>query len=284
MPSLKAIRNRIASVKNTQKITRAMKLIAATRLKRAQENVQAARPYARALETVIADLAGRAGNEAHPLLARRPLKNVELIVMTSDRGLAGAFNSQVNRATERWVYEHDEISVDLAVIGRRGRDYLRRRKLKVVQEWAGVTTPTAAERADEVTQRVMSRYLEGQVDAVLVVYNEFKSAITQKVQVEQLLPVVPVAGAASGGDYVYEPSQRDVLDHLVPLYVHTQIYRALLESIASEFGAKMTAMDNATNNAREMIAKFTLDYNRARQAAITKELLEIIGGAESLKG
>ncbi len=287
MPSLKAIRTRIGSVKNTQKITRAMKLVAAARLKRAQEAIVAARPYARALQTVLADVATRAGMESHALLAGRPEKRVELYVMTSDRGLAGAFNSQVNRATERYLYEHPEIEAGVAVVGRRGRDYLRRRKVNLVVEYAGVTSATAAERADEASARAIHRYLANEVDAVFMIYNEFKSAITQKVQVEQLLPVKPLvlpAHMSLGGDYVYEPSQKDVLEHLVPLYVRVEIYRALLESIASEFGARMSAMDSATNNAKEMISRLTLDYNRARQAAITKELLEIISGAESLKG
>ncbi|MSP17439.1 MAG: ATP synthase F1 subunit gamma [Myxococcales bacterium] len=288
MPSLKAIRSRIASVKNTQKITRAMKLVAAARLRRAQEQVIAARPYARALGEVIAEVAARAGDDAHPLLVTRTERKVELIVMTSDRGLAGAFNSSVNRAAERFTYERgaDLEHIGLAVIGRKGRDYLRRRKVNIVRELAGVTSPTALARAQEVAAQVIADYAAGRTDAVYLVYNEFKSAMTQKVQVERLLPVLPaeLAGPARTGDLAYEPTRAEVLDALLPLHVRVQLYRALLESIASEFGARMSAMDSATNNAREMISKLSLDYNRARQATITKELLEIIGGAEALKG
>jgi F-type H+-transporting ATPase subunit gamma len=287
MPSLKTIRKRIVSVKNTQKITRAMKLVAAARLRRAQENIVAARPYARSLEDVIAEVARRAG-AAHPLLEERAAKRVELLVITSDRGLAGAYNTNVNRATERFIYEHkaDIPDVGVAIVGRKGRDYLRRRKVNVVAELPGVTTPTALDRARELTQGVIDRYTEGKLDAVYLIYNEFKSAITQKVQVERLLPVRPkqLPAGATPTDYIYEPSRDDVLGHLLPLYVEIEIYRALLESIASEFGARMSAMDSATSNAKEMIGKLTLQYNRARQAAITKELLEIIGGAEALKG
>jgi F-type H+-transporting ATPase subunit gamma len=287
MPSLKAIRTRIASVKNTQKITRALKLVAAAGLRRAQEAIWAARPYARSLEDVIADVAARAGGDAHPLLEVRPLKRVEVIALTSDRGQAGAFNSNINRAVERFLVErkpqHDEILV--SVLGRKGRDYLRRRKLPLAKEWTGVGSPRALELARDITAHVAPRYAERKVDGVFLIYNEFKSAISQKIVVEQLLPVRPKKlPPGQAGDLVYEPSREVVLDAILPLYVEIEIYRAILESIASEFGARMSAMENATKNAAEMISKYTLQYNRARQAAITKELLEIIGGAEALKG
>jgi F-type H+-transporting ATPase subunit gamma len=287
MPSLKAIRSRIGSVKNTQKITRAMKLVAAARLRRAQEGITAARPYARGLEDVIAEIAARAGAGAHPLLEVRPIRRAEALILTSDRGLAGAFNSNVNRATERFVVEKkgeiDELG--LAVIGRKGRDYLRRRKYNVVKDYPAPTSPTALDLARQISQGVVARYLEKDLDAVYLVYNEFKSAVSQTVRVEQLLPVVPKKLApGAGGDFTYEPSKTAVLDAILPLYVEIEIFRALLESIASEMGARMSAMDNASKNASEMIARLTLSYNRARQAAITKELLEIIGGAEALKG
>jgi len=287
MPSLKAIRTRIQSVKNTQKITRALKLVAAARLRRAQENVSAARPYAVALEDVIAEVAARAGNDAHPLLATRPMKRVEIVVLTADRGLAGAFNSNINRATERYLAEHsqDFAEVGLAVVGRKGRDYLRRRRHNVTSELGFPTSATALAEAREITHNVIERYRDGKLDGVFLIYNEFKSAISQSVRVEQLLPVRPKKlDAAAGGDFLYEPSKEVVLDTLVPLYVEIEIYRAMLESIASFFGSQMTAMDSATKNANEMIGKYTLQYNRGRQAAITKELLEIIGGAEALKG
>jgi F-type H+-transporting ATPase subunit gamma len=291
MPSLKAIRSRIRSVQNTQKITRAMKLIAATRLRRAQDAILAARPYARGLADVIAEVAARAGADAHPLLERRPLRRVKLIVLTGDRGLAGAFNANVLRTTERYVIDHPPAApggheaLGMIVVGRKGRDYLKRRKYPVERELGAPGSAEALARAAEITHAVVGLYRERQIDGVFVIYNEFKSAVTQRVEVEQLLPVVPKKlpeGAA--GDYLYEPSQQAVLDHILPLYVEIEIYRTLLESIASQFGAQMTAMDNATRNATEMVGRLTLQYNRARQAAITKELLEIIGGAEALKG
>lgn len=287
MPSLKTIRTRIQSVKNTQKITRAQKLIAAARLRRAQEAIVAARPYARALEDVIAETAARAGSDAHPLLDVRPQKNIALIILTADRGLAGAYNSNINRATERYIAEHkeDHDTIELSIIGRKGRDYLRRRKYSVLSEHAAPTSASALGNARELTHAVMERYLERKLDGIYLIYNEFKSAISQTVRVEQLLPVRPKKlPSGTAGDYLYEPSKAAVLDRIVPLYVEVEIYRTMLESIASFFGSQMTAMDSATKNAADMIGKYTLQYNRARQAAITKELLEIIGGAEALKG
>jgi F-type H+-transporting ATPase subunit gamma len=287
MPSLKALRNRIGSVKNTQKITRAMKLVAAARLRRAQETILAARPYARGLEEVIAEVAARAGADAHPLLEQRPLDRVELIVLTGDRGLSGAFNTNVSRATERYVVEHREehAQLGLAVIGRKGRDYLRRRKYNVVRDYPSPTSATALERARDLTHSVVERFVAKEIDGVFLVYNEFKSAVSQIVRVERLLPVVPKKlPPGQTGDFSYEPSKVAVLDAVLPLYAEIEIQRAMLESIASQFGAQMSAMDSASKNAAEMIGKLTLSYNRARQAAITKELLEIIGGAEALKG
>ena len=289
MPSLKSIRTRIGSVKNTQKITRAMKLVAAARLRRAQEAIIAARPYAHGLQELIADLARRAGGDAHPLLEKRePLKKVHLIVLTSDRGLAGAFNSNVSRSTERYLYEHkpDHEEMVLSVVGRKGRDYFRRRKVTIAREYPGVSSQTALERAEEITRHATEDFLDGKYDGIFLVYNEFKSAISQKVQVERLLPIEPaqLPPTATPVDYVYEPDKQSVLDRLLPMWASIEIYRSLLESIASEFGARMSAMDSATKNASDMIGRLTLQYNRARQAAITKELLEIIGGAEALKG
>src|SRR5687768_16025679 len=204
MPSLKAIRSRIGSVKNTQKITKAMKLVAAARLRRAQETIVAARPYARGLEEVIGEIAARAGAAAHPLLEVRPMRRAEVIVLTSDRGLAGAFNSNINRQTERFVVEkRGEIEeLGLAVVGRKGRDYLRRRKYNVVKDYPAPTSPTALAIAREIANSVVARYLDKQLDGVFLVYNEFKSAVSQTVRIEQLLPVVPrKVGGSSGGDF-----------------------------------------------------------------------------------
>jgi F-type H+-transporting ATPase subunit gamma len=298
MPSLKAIRTRIASVKSTQKITRAMKLVAAARLRRAQDAILGARPYANALLEAIREVAGRAGSESHPLLDARPQERVALIPVNSDRGLAGGFNANVFRAVQRFTQENSARpepikEISLMIVGKKGRDYFRRRAMTIFHEYGGANGDTAAERARELALTAVQAFRDGKVDAVYLVYNEFKSAISQKIQVEQLLPVVPPpeeaeAGkdASAGGriDFLYEPDKQQLLDALLPLYVQSQIYRSLLESIASEFGARMTAMESATKNAKEAIGRYTLQYNRARQAAITKELMEIVGGAEALKG
>jgi F-type H+-transporting ATPase subunit gamma len=303
MPSLKAIRKRISSVKNTKKITAAMKLVAGARLRRAQDGIVAARPYALHMQEAIAELAARAGSESHPLLARRDEKNVAMIVLTSDRGLCGAFNSNVNRRVERFVIDNSDrfTSVKLSIVGRKGREYFRRRPSKVSsiqREWSAPATAAQAQLlAQEIAATLMAAFLPPPpdengataapaVDAVYIVYNEFKSAISQNVTVVPLLPVAPTVLDDSFGnnDFLYEPSRDELLSHLVPLYVQSQIYRGLLESIASEFGSRMSAMDSATKNASEMIGSLTLQFNRARQAAITKELMEIIGGSEALKG
>ncbi len=290
MPSLKAIRKRIASVKNTRKITAAMKLVAGARLRRAQDAIIAARPYAQRMQEVIAELAARAGEEAHPLLALRDEKRVALVVLSSDRGLCGGFNSNIARRTERFLIDNrDKFSeISLHVVGKKGREYFRRRyAARIKHEWAAtVASGPALALAREIAHVATETFLANDVDAIYLVYNEFKSAISQRVTVEPLLPVVPMKLDEAHGlnDFKYEPSRNEILSVIVPLHVEVQIYRAILESIASEFGARMSAMDSATRNAGEMIGRLTLDFNRARQAAITKELMEIVGGAEALKG
>jgi F-type H+-transporting ATPase subunit gamma len=291
MPSLKAVRTRIASVKSTQKITRAMKLVAAARLRRAQDAIVAARPYAQALSEAVAEVAARAGDDAHPMLEQRqpPNPRLALVTLTSDRGLCGGFNANVCRASQRFVIERAESrsgEVQIDVVGRKGREYFRRRRMRIGHEMPGVTGDSATDRAKELALTVTSDFVEGRVDAVFLAYNEFRSAVSQKVTIERLLPITPASLPASAGqtDFLYEPGKKALLDLILPLYVQSQIFRAILESIASEFGAKMTAMENATRNASEMIDRLTLQYNRARQAAITKELMEIVGGAEALKG
>jgi F-type H+-transporting ATPase subunit gamma len=295
MPSLKNIRTQIASKKSTQKITRAMKLVAASRLRRAQDAIVAARPYANALGEAIAEVALRAGAESHPLLDRRSPERITLVLLTSDRGLAGGFNANVFRVTQRFLNERKAATppareIVLEIVGKKGRDYYRRRRQTINRETPAPTAETAAQIAREMAQIVSHEFRESRTDAVFLVYNEFKSAVQQRVVVEPLLPVsADLAGgekavAAGVLDFLYEPSKHKLLDALLPLYLESQIYRGLLESIASELGARMTAMDSATNNAKEMIANLTLQYNRARQAAITKELMEIVSGAEALKG
>jgi F-type H+-transporting ATPase subunit gamma len=288
MPSLKDIRRRIGSVKNTQKITRAMKLVAAAKLRRAQENIVRARPYARELHEMIAELALRSDSHDHPLLEVRDPKRVMLVVLTSDRGLCGAFNTNILRAAQTYVQENADVheEIQLSVVGRKGRDYLNYREMEIKQYFPGLDVGNALERADEISQKIIEGFLGEDLDKVYLLYNEFKSAMSQRITVEQLLPIVPaeVDDADAAVDFEYEPSKEAILDEILPMYVQVEVYRAALESTASEYGARMTAMENATNNASDMIGSLTLEYNKARQAAITKELLEIVSGAEALKG
>jgi F-type H+-transporting ATPase subunit gamma len=288
MPSLKAIRKRIASVRSTQKITRAMKLVAAAKLRRAQENILAARPYAVKLHEMISELAQRADAEDHPLLAVREPHNVMLVVLTSDRGMCGAFNTNILRTAEKYrrdnAQRHEQIQ--LAVVGRKGRDYLRHRKIEVKKYFPGLDVGTALDESKEISDGIIESFLDGNLDMVYLLYNEFKSAMSQRITVEQLLPITPLVLEESDGaavDFVYEPSKLELLETIMPMYVRVEIYRAALESMASEFGARMTAMENATTNAADMISTLTLEYNKARQASITKELLDIVGGAEALR-
>jgi F-type H+-transporting ATPase subunit gamma len=297
VPSLKVIRKRIQSVKNTRKITRAMKLVAAAKLRRAQDAIIAARPYSAALARVVSELSGVAGKEAHPLFEERPAKRAAIVVITSDRGLAGAFNSNVIKAVERYAQNElaETSELTLRIVGKKANQHFARRRANIASYDPAPTSPTAAQIAHETANRVIADFKAGKVDRVFVVFNEFKNAGSNVVRVSQLLPVIPEKPEGSdkgkaahadtpGADFVYEPSQQELLTRLVPLYVQNQLYRGALESIAGFFGAQMMAMESATKNAGEMINRYTLQYNRARQAAITKELLEIIGGAEALKG
>jgi len=305
MASLKDIRKRIGSVKNTQKITRAMKLVAAARLRKAQEAITQARPYSQALTRVVGDLAEHAGRDSHPLLAEKSGDRILLVVMTSDKGLAGGFNAQILRKVASLLAEDwSDKEVTLRIVGRKGNDYCKRRYESKINDFRFAPTgDNALEFSRELTNDLVDDFIDDKVDRVVVIYNEFVSAMTQNVTPMQLLPVDPVSAsspndesgreeakdggegvAVGAGDFVYEPSKQELLNHLVPLAVQNSIYKASLESIASELGSRMTAMDSATNNAGDMIKKLTLIYNRARQAAITTELTEIVSGAESLKG
>jgi F-type H+-transporting ATPase subunit gamma len=298
MPSLKVIRKRIASTKATQKITRALKMVAGARLTRAQQRILAMRPYAvktgEVLQSVARTMAAAADadNEpVHPLLARRQETKALFLVFSADRGLCGALNTNIQRNTERAWREKEAsgVHVGFATLGRKGREYLGRRRANIVQDFAHVYDGLDLDKARLVARWLVPRFERAEFDAVYFVYNEFKSAIAQRVVLERLLPlgepteVAASAQAVGPTDFLYEPNQRALLERLVPMYVEISVYRALLESQASFFGAQMTAMDAATRNAKEMIAKYTLMYNRARQASITKELMEIIGGAEALK-
>ena len=286
MATLKSIKKRITSVKNTRQITKAMKMVSAAKLRRAQENVVAARPYAGKMAEVLAKLAANEEVDSHPLLAQRDIEKVLLVVVTSDRGLCGGFNANLCKAAERFVREnkgqYDEIS--LMTIGRKGNEFLKNRH-KVLKSYANIFGTLNYQTAALIAQDVIQGYLAKEYDKVYLLYNAFKSVMTQEITLDQLLPVAPPdGGQESPALYIYEPSQGELLDELLPKNIEVQLFKSLLESLASEHGARMTAMDSASKNASEMIGKLTLIYNRARQAAITKELMEIISGAESIKG
>jgi F-type H+-transporting ATPase subunit gamma len=290
VPSLRDIRNRITSVRSTRQITRAMKMVSAAKLRRAQDAILRTRPYVQLLDQMLAGVAATAGREdeaPHPLLAARAKPRVvEVVVITSDRGLAGGFNSNIVRRTQRFCIENDGRyeEIRIATIGRKGRDGLKARRLPVRKDYSGVHGDLRYEKAEEIAQEYTERFLSGELDAVFLCYNEFKSAISQKPVVVQLLPIAPgPEGGAPGVDFAYEPSREALLGELLPRHVAMQVWRALLESAASEHGARMSAMESATKNAEEMIGSLTLQYNRARQAYVTKELLEIVSGAEALK-
>jgi F-type H+-transporting ATPase subunit gamma len=289
MAGLRAIKRRIVSVKNTRKITRAMKMVAAARLRKAQQRITDLRPYAKKTAELLTSLAARVEGEddVHPLLRRREEKKVLIVVLTSDRGLAGGFNASINkRAFRMWKeLEAQGKKVSFAIVGKKGGEYFKRRDAHIEHVFKGVFEDLTSSKAGEVGRYIVDRYVAGDLDAAYFVYNEFKSAITQVVSVEQVLPVkIDASSASLKTDYIYEPNKEALLARLLPMYMEIQSFRALLESVASEHGARMTAMDNATRNASEMIERLTLQYNRARQASITKELMEIIGGAEALKG
>ena len=290
MASLKDIKKRIGTVKNTQQITKAMKMVSAAKLRRAQEAVVAARPYADKMADVLSSLALREDADSHHLLAERGKGKALIVLITGDRGLCGGFNTNIAKAAERFIREKGEgfESYELLIVGRKGNDYLKRRAgmeiAKVHENLVGtgqVSYPIGA----LLGQEVIDLYRNGDYDGVFLVYNAFQSAMTQVQTVTQLLPIVPkkVEEGAQVSDYIYEPNATKVLEEILPKHIEVQIFRSLLESSASEHGARMTAMDSASKNASEMIGKLTLQYNRARQASITKELLEIISGAESIK-
>jgi len=286
MATLKAIKNRIVSVKNTSKITKAMKMVSAAKLRRAQENVVAARPYAKKLGEVLGRLTAISDADASPLQQKREVKNALLLVVTSDRGLCGGFNTNLCKAAERFVNEHkDEYpSLSVMTIGRKGYEYLKNRQ-KIYKNQPGVFAKLSYQTAAFLASEVIDGFLAEEYDEVFLIYNAFRSVMAQDITLERLLPVAPPTAAASEEVppvYIYEPGKEALLNELLPKNVEVQIYRSLLESTASEHGARMTAMDSATKNANEMIGKLTLQYNRARQAAITTELIEIISGAESL--
>ncbi|BCA56015.1 ATP synthase gamma chain [Nitrospira sp. KM1] len=298
MPSLQSVRRKIDSVKKTQKITRAMKMVAAAKLKRVQQRILAARPYALKMRDTIRTLSRRVNRESHPLLRKRGEKRILVAVVTSDRGLCGGFNTNIlrNATAALKKFQSDGAEVEVTVIGKKGRDYLRRRDWKVRRELVDMFDKLSFEHAllIETEIRAIEDFIANRIDAVYAIYNEFKSAMQQRVVVERLLPIdwnvevpdinapTPVTESLPGG-YLYEPSEEELLDQLLRRNVQVQAYRILLESSAAEQGARMTAMEGATRNAGELIKKLTVYYNKTRQSAITKELMDIVGGAEALK-
>ena len=298
MPNTRDIRRRIKSVQATRQLTKAMKMVSAAKLRRSQERMLSARPYSRLMLDVLASLASRANPETHPLLADRGDDRIEVVVMTADKGLCGSFNTNIIKRAQGFLMEKGGKTRALHCVGKKGRDFFRRRKIPIAREYVDVFRNVDAHQAGQIANDLIQRFVSRELDAVYLIYNEFKSVIQQRVVVEPLLPIPQAALAPSGSpgasgeeavmggaseDYLYEPSDRDLFERLLPKHVEIQVYRALLESAAAEHGARMTAMDNATRNAEEMIETLTLQMNKIRQAAITKEILEVVSGAEALR-
>jgi len=296
MPNLLDIRRRIKSVKNTQQITKAMKMLSAAKLKRAQDRVVAARPFASKMIEVLGDLASRTGEDfSHPLLDARGDEHYLVVLVTADTGLAGAFNTNLIKAAQTFMREHADKTIEMLPVGRKGRDFFRRRGVPFIAEYVGLMGKGRIEysQAVEIARQVINRFTEDEtLDKVFLIYNEFKSVLQQRVMVEQLLPVsrtTEVGGETATVDapprpldlteYLYEQSPAEIFSRLLPRLIETQIFRALLESVASEHGARMTAMDSASKNASELIDSLTLNMNRIRQAAITNEIIEVVSGA-----
>ena len=281
MPSLIDIRRRIRAVRNTQQITKAMKMVSAAKLRRAQDRVIASRPYGAALRALLADVAAAAGSDervaTHPLLARRPEKRIQLVLITSDKGLAGAFNSNLIKAAQRLAEEHKPAATDFLLIGRKGRDFFRKREVPITSEHLGMAK-VQYEDAVAIAQKLMERFRNEEIDAVYLLYNEFKSVMAQKVTLAQVLPM-ELPKQAEPVDFIFETPPVEMLASLLPRYVESELHRALLESAAAEHAARMTAMDAATSNASDMIETLTLYMNRVRQASITKEIIEVVSGA-----
>jgi F-type H+-transporting ATPase subunit gamma len=287
MPSLIDMRRRIRAVKNTQQITKAMKMVAASKLRRAQERVVATRPFAAQAKHVLASIAARVDQSTHPLLVQRPgvkTGSTLLIVLTSDRGLCGSFNTNIVKSVGQFLRNNPGRQVSLGLVGKKGREALGRRGFPIRFEYTALPKVISFAEAESVAQPAIEDFTNGVVDSVHLVYNEFKSVIAQKLVIEQLLPMAPIDATevvATGVDYLYEPSPQRIFDELLPRLVEAQVLRALLESSAAEHAARMTAMDAATRNSAEMIEGLTLTMNKVRQAAITREIIEVVSGAQA---
>ena len=283
MATLIDFRRRIRSVKNTQQITRAMKFVSAARLRRAQERVLASRPYAREILSVLRSARSRMEEVTHPLLKVRPEERLLVIILSGDKGLCGAFNANVLRKAVEFLREHHAQPMQLVAVGKKSRDALRKRKLEIAAEFLNVSLRVEFRHAKEIAARAVAGYSAGEVDAVYLIYNEFKNVMTQKLVVSKLLPVEPATfdSGANPVDYIYEQPAAEIFDRMVPRYVEGEVFRALLESAAAEHSARMTAMDSATNNAGDLIESITMHMNKVRQAAITKEIIEVVSAAAS---
>ncbi|MCG6925830.1 MAG: ATP synthase F1 subunit gamma [Acidobacteria bacterium] len=283
MPALIDIRRRIRSVKSTQKVTRAMKMVSAAKLRRAQDAIFAARPFARKMMEVLNRMASRADPHAHPLLEDRGEGKVLAVVITADKGLCGAFNANIIRTVSRFLAERSEVDVSFSFVGRKGRDFFRRRQVKIRSEHVGVYQALRFETAREIAADLIDAFTSGDVDRVFLVHNEFKSVIQQPLVVDRVLPIErhEIRPEDLEQDYLYEPAPATIFEDMLPRHVEMQVWRALLESVAAEHGARMTAMDAATNNATDLIDRLTLHMNKVRQAAITKEIIEVVSGAGS---
>jgi len=275
------IRRRIRSVSNMQQITKAMKMVAAAKLRRAQEKVIASRPYVKHIQDVLSRLVQAQTDLSHPLLEKRPVKKIGYILVTSDRGLCGGFNANLIRLT-RSVLDEQNAETRLVAVGRKGSDYFGRRKVEIISRFTGLGDSPDFNQARQIAGEIIGLYTSGELDEVFLVYSKFISVLTQEPTLAKILPIEPSEEEA-GRQYLFEPSPEQMIERLLPNYLESQIFSALLESKASEMGSKMTAMDSATENAKEMIDKLTLAMNRARQAAITKEISEIVGGAAALE-
>lgn len=292
MATLRDIRKKIKAIQSTKKITKAMKMVAAAKLRKVQDRMLNFRPYATSMQTVISTLARVAEREIHPILAVRPRKTVEVLVMTSDRGLCGAFNTNILRSATQYIdsLKREGFELSFSAVGRKARDYFRRRSLTTRKSWVGLSGRITYANAQEIAADIIENYTNETIDEVVLIYNEFKSLATQKLSILKLLPIVELEeGSAAAeqaalyGDVLYEPSAEVLYNMLLPKYVEIQVYRALLESSAAEEAARMSAMENASKNCDDLITKTTLIANKLRQAAITKDLMDIVGGVEALK-
>ena len=291
MASLLDMRRRIKSVKNTQQITKAMKMVAAAKLKRAQDRVTASRPFAQKMSEVLSGLSAKVADEvSHPLLNERGDEKYMIVSVSADKGLAGGFNANIIKATQAFINENSAKSTELVAVGRKGRDYFKRRSVEILDEYIGLTGSGQVVHQDalDIARKIIQRFTEdASIDKVFLVYTEFRTVLSQKPIIEQILPVPPLAqddatASSAQAEYIYEQPAAQIFEKLLPKQVETQLYKAMLESVASEQGSRMTAMDSASKNAGELIDTLTLNMNRIRQAAITKEIIEIVSGAAAL--